>query len=274
VERMITPRTSGIIGVHVWGRPCAVTELQGLADRHHLKLMFDAAHALGCSNGKTMIGNFGECEVLSFHATKFFNTFEGGAIVTNNDVLARKLRLMRNFGFRGIDDVVCVGTNAKMPEVCAAMGLTAFEAIDDVIAVNKVNYERYAACLARVPGLRLMPHAAGERTNYQYVVVEVTDAFGVGRDRLIDVLRAENILARRYFHPGCHAMEPYRSLFPHAGLMLPNTNELSRRVVCLPTGATVGAMEIDAIAELLRFIASRAGEIRRGAATPRIRALP
>ena len=262
VERMITPRTTGIIGVHVFGRACAVTELQSLANRHRLKLLFDAAHAVGCSHEGKMIGNFGECEVLSFHATKFFSTFEGGAIVTNSDVLAHKLRLMRNFGFRGVDDVVSVGTNAKMPEICAAMGLTTLETIDEVISLNKINYHRYAACIADVPGLRLITNATGERTNYQYVVVEVGDGFGLDRDCLADILRPENILARRYFHPGCHSMEPYRSLFPDAGSMLPNTNELSKRVVCLPTGPSVGAADIDAIGELLRFLASHAGEIR------------
>ena len=122
VRRMITPRTTGIIGVHLWGQAAPVEALQQIADEHGLKLMFDAAHAFGCSRNGRMIGNFGACEVLSFHATKFFNTFEGGAILTNDDDLAEKMRLMRNFGFSGLDNVVHMGTNGKMIEVAAAMG--------------------------------------------------------------------------------------------------------------------------------------------------------
>ena len=123
IEEMITPRTTGIIGVHVWGRPCAVDALAEIAQRRHLKLLFDAAHAFGCSYQGQMIGNFGDAEVFSFHATKFFNTFEGGAVVTNDDELAAKMRLMKNFGFHGYDNVIYVGTNGKMSEVSAAMGL-------------------------------------------------------------------------------------------------------------------------------------------------------
>ncbi|MEI2422502.1 DegT/DnrJ/EryC1/StrS family aminotransferase, partial [Arthrospira platensis SPKY2] len=116
VEKMITPRTSGIIGVHVWGQPCNIEALTEIANQHNLKLVFDASHAFGCSYQGTMIGNFGEAEVFSFHATKFVNTFEGGAVVTNNDELAAKIRLMKNFGFAGFDNVIYIGTNGKMDE--------------------------------------------------------------------------------------------------------------------------------------------------------------
>src|SRR6185295_16920096 len=143
VEAAITPRTTGIIGVHVWGRPCAIDELAALAARRKLKLVFDAAHAFGCSYGKRMIGSFGEAEVFSFHATKIMHTFEGGAIVTNNDELAEKLRLMQNFGFRGYDTVIYLGINGKMSEVAAAMGLTNLENLDELIACNHANYRAY-----------------------------------------------------------------------------------------------------------------------------------
>ncbi|WP_255427245.1 DegT/DnrJ/EryC1/StrS aminotransferase family protein [Sphaerospermopsis sp. LEGE 00249] len=133
VESMITPRTSGIMGVHVWGQPCHVEMLAEIADKHGLKLMFDASHAFGCSHGGKMIGNFGSAEVFSFHATKFMNTFEGGAIVTNDDELNQKLRLMKNFGFAGMDKVIYLGTNGKMSEVSAAMGLTSLESMEDFI---------------------------------------------------------------------------------------------------------------------------------------------
>jgi dTDP-4-amino-4,6-dideoxygalactose transaminase len=266
VERLITPRTTGIIGVHVWGRACAVDDLQTIADRHGLKLMFDAAHAFGCSHAGRMLGSFGHCEVFSFHATKFFHSFEGGAVATNDDALAAKLRLMRNFGFKGADTVIYIGTNGKMTEVCAAMGITGLEEIDQMIAVNRRHYERYAKGLEDVPGLRLVQYSGVDRTNYQYVVVEVGEAFGVSRDDLVAILRAENVLARRYFYPGCHEMQPYRSFFPHAGLLLPNTIALCKRVLLLPTGCAMDENAVQQVARLLQFVALHSEEVseRRG----------
>ena len=172
VRRMITPRTTGIIGVHLWGRGASVHELEAIADEHGLKLMFDAAHAFGCSYGGQMIGNFGACEVLSFHATKLFNTFEGGAVLTNDDELVETMRLMRNFGFSGYDNVIHPGTNGKMFEVAAAMGLVNLDSIDDVIAANRRNYGAYRQGLEGVPGISLLSFDEAERNNFQYVVLE------------------------------------------------------------------------------------------------------
>jgi dTDP-4-amino-4,6-dideoxygalactose transaminase len=255
VRRMITPRTTGIIGVHLWGRGAAHAELQSIADEHNLKLMYDAAHAFGCSLGGTMIGNFGACEVLSFHATKFFNTFEGGAVVTNDDVLADKMRLMRNFGFSGFDNVIYPGTNGKMVEVCAAMGLTNLEYIDTVIAANRRNYEAYRQGIEAIEGLSLYGYDACEHNNYQYVVFEVGEDFAASRDEIISALHAENILARKYFWPGCHGMKPYRELFPHARLMLPNTEKVANRVIVLPTGTMIEPLHIEVIIDVLRVLA-------------------
>jgi dTDP-4-amino-4,6-dideoxygalactose transaminase len=152
VEQMITPRTSGILGVHVWGRPCPVRELTEIAQRHNLKLMFDAAHAFAHSLDGRMVGNFGQAEVFSFHATKFLNTFEGGAVVTNDDELAEKIRLMKNFGFAGYDNVIYIGTNGKMNEISAAMGLTNLESLDELIETNRCNYRQYQQGLMRPAG--------------------------------------------------------------------------------------------------------------------------
>lgn len=255
VWRMITPRTTGIIGVHLWGRASPVKELEAIAREHKLRLMFDASHGFGCSlNGKPL-GGFGECEVFSFHATKFFNTFEGGAVVTNNDALAEKMRLMRNFGFSGYDNVIYPGTNGKMTEISAAMGLTNLEDLDEFVAINRRNYDSYREALSAVPGLSVLGYDESERNNYQYVVVEVAPYFPASRDRIVDVLHAENVLARRYFWPGCHNMEPYRSYYPHAGLMLPNTKHVSERVIVLPTGSAIGQHEILNIASVLQVLA-------------------
>jgi dTDP-4-amino-4,6-dideoxygalactose transaminase len=252
VRRMITPRTTGIIGVHLWGRGAAVEELQAIADEYDLRLMFDAAHAFACSHKGRMIGNFGACEVLSFHATKFFNTFEGGAVVTNNDRLAETMRLMRNFGFAGLDNVIYPGTNGKMIEIAAAMGLVNLHALDRVIDANLRNYRVYQRELADLPGISLLSFDESERNNYQYVVMEVGAECPVSRDRIIQALHAENILARKYFWPGCHKMQPYRDLYPHAGLLLPNTEQVADRVVVLPTGTTVSEADAATICAILR----------------------
>jgi dTDP-4-amino-4,6-dideoxygalactose transaminase len=253
VERLITPRTSAILATHVWGRPSAVEALAEIAERRGLKLMFDAAHAFGCSHGGRMIGGFGLAEVFSFHATKFLNSFEGGAITTNDDELAQKIRLMTNFGFSGLDNVIHLGTNGKMTEVCAAMGLTNLEGIEDLVAINKRNYEAYRSGLADIPGLSLMPYNTREHCNFQYMVVEVEEAIaGVSRDSLIESLHAHNVLARKYFWPGCHRMEPYRSLQPNAHLLLPETERLAAKVIVLPTGQAVDEDTIHQIAGIIR----------------------
>jgi len=262
ITRMITPRTTGIIGVHLWGRPCDTDAIDIVAATHGLKVLYDAAHAFGCSHRGKMIGNFGEAEVFSFHATKFFNTMEGGAVVTNNDKLAAKMRLMKNFGFAGYDNVIYIGTNGKMNEMSAAMGLTNLAQLDEFIAVNRRNYHAYREELASIPGVSVVEFNESEKCNFQYVPIKIDDRFSlISRDRLIELLHAENILARRYFHPGCHRMQPYKSLFPHAGLMLPETEALSQRILLLPTGAAVDREEIGAICGLLRQFVEWAPQI-------------
>ena len=256
VRKMITPKTTGIIAVHLWGRSAANEELQAIADEFGLKLMYDAAHAFGCSKDGKMIGNFGECEVLSFHATKFFNTFEGGAVLTNNDQLAEKMKLMRNFGFSGNDNVIHPGTNGKMIEVCAAMGLTNLSYINTVIEKNRLNYNAYLEGISTISNLSMITYSEEEQNNYQYIVLEVGEEFPLGRDDIIATLHAENILARKYFWPGCHSMSPYRELFPHAGMMLPNTERLGKSVIVLPTGTTMDIDHIRFITNLLSYLST------------------
>lgn len=263
IENLITPRTTGILGVHVWGRACDVEKLSIIAKKHQLKLLFDAAHALGCTHRGQMIGSLGDAEVFSFHATKFFNSFEGGAITTNNDELAEKIHGMRNFGFAGLDNVTNLGINGKMSEVSAAMGLTSLESLGDFIDINRKNYQTYSRELAEIPGIQLIQYDEEEKNNYQYVVIEVDEKVaGIKRDLLVKILHAEKVLVRRYFYPGCHQMEPYRSYFPNAGLVLPETEKLTLKVIQLPSGTAVGEKEIIQICELIRFILANSSEIR------------
>lgn len=237
VRRMITPRTSGIIGVHLWGRAAPVDELQAIATEHGLKLMFDAAHAFGSSYKGQSIGRFGACEAFSFHATKSFNTMEGGAVTTNDGELAEAMRLMRNFGFEGYDNVIYPGTNGKMIEACAAMGLANLDGFDAVVEANRCNHAAYKQALAGIPGIRVLDYAPTERNSHHYIVLEVGEDCPTSRDDIIGALHAENVLARKYFWPGCHGMQPYRDLFPHAGLVLPQTAEVAERVIVLPNGS-------------------------------------
>jgi dTDP-4-amino-4,6-dideoxygalactose transaminase len=262
VERLITPRTTAILGVHVWGRACAVDELTGLARRRGLTLLFDAGHAFACSHRQRMIGNFGRAEVFSFHATKFVHSLEGGAIATNDADLAARLKRMRNFGFSGYDEVSDLGTNGKMNEAAAAMGLTSLESLDEIVRLNKQNYELYRERLGQMPGLRVVEYDARECANYQYVVVEIDPIeAGLSRDALHKALWAEGVLARRYFYPGCHRMEPYRSLPRYRGLQLPVTERIADRVLCLPTGSAVAPRDVELICSLIELCRAHGPEL-------------
>jgi dTDP-4-amino-4,6-dideoxygalactose transaminase len=253
VERLITPRTTAILSTHVWGRPTAVEALTEIAERRGLKLMFDAAHAFGCTHQGKMIGGFGLAEVFSFHATKFLNSFEGGAITTNDDELATKIRLMTNFGFSGYDNVIHLGTNGKMTEICAAMGLTNLECIEDLVSVNYSNYLAYREGLAGIPGFNLINYDPAEHGNYQYIVAEVDECrAALTRDEIVELLHSENVLARKYFWPGCHRMEPYRSLYPNANLLLTETDRIAANVIVLPTGMSVSHNDIAGICRIIR----------------------
>jgi dTDP-4-amino-4,6-dideoxygalactose transaminase len=262
IEKLITPHTTGILGVHVWGRACDIETLTTISRRHKLKLIFDAAHAFACTHRGEKIGNFGDVEVFSFHATKFFNSFEGGAIATNNDILAKKARDMRNFGFSGFDTVISVGTNGKMSEVSAAMGLTSLESLDEFMTTNKENYKFYKEELKDIAGVFLTIFDEKETNNYQYIVIEVDEEIsGISRDNLLSILHAENILARRYFYPGVHQMEPYQSYFPNARLLLPETEKLTKKVLQLPTGTAIDKDKIIQICQIIRLSIENAADI-------------
>jgi len=252
-EKLITPRTTAILSTHLWGRGAAVDALQDIADRHGLKLLYDAAHAFGCSAGGRMIGGFGDAEVFSFHATKFINCLEGGVITTNRDEIAARLRRMKNFGFVDYDKVVCAGTNGKMNEVSAAMGLTNLESMDEFIAINRAHYDNYRQKLDVLPGITVMPYSESERCNFQYVVVEVDEAqAGVSRDLLVERLHEQRIIARRYFYPGCHRMEPYCSTASGFKVSLPVTEYLCGRLMCLPTGTGISDEDVGYVCEAIR----------------------
>lgn len=262
VRSLITPKTTAIMGVHLWGQPAAIDVLQAIADEHDLYLVFDAAHALGATYRGKPIGGYGDASVYSFHATKFVNSLEGGAIVTDNDDLAARLKQVRNFGFRGYDNVEVVGTNGKMDEFRACVGIGSLEAMNEFIAINRRNWELYNAGLGGVSGIDVYPYPEHEQQNYQYVVLAVTPECPLSRNELLNVLWTENVQARRYFFPGLHRMEPYRSTPGHVRCPLPGTELASERVLVLPTGQSMDAESVKQVVEIIKTAISRANDVR------------
>ena len=251
VEKLVNEKTAAIVGVHLWGNCCDVPKISAIAEKHGIPHMYDAAHAFACRHNGRSIGSFGLCEVFSFHATKFFNTFEGGAITTDDDELANNLRRSRNFGFNGPDSVVALGTNAKMSEVCAAMGLANFPSVDKFINRNRENHRLYVEGLAGVPGIRLLDYANQERNNWQYIVIEIdAETFGRTRDELYEELQKHQVLAKRYFKPGVHKMEPYCSTQPKISLDV--TERLCEQVLCLPNGCGIEGTDISRVCSVIR----------------------
>lgn len=260
-EGRIGPRTSAILAVHLWGRPCDIAELERIAARHRIGLLFDAAHAFGCSYRGRMIGSFGRAEVFSFHATKFVNSFEGGVIATNDEKLASAARRAINFGFLGDDrNATFVGLNAKMPEICAAMGLTSLESMHEFIEQGRRNYEAYRAGLNGIPGVTLCTFDAAERNNFQFVVVEVRSGGPISRDDALAIIRAEGIVAQAYCSPAVHEMDVYRSA---SHLPLPASERLAREVLVLPTGTATTPEDVTVICDVLRYVMANADEIGR-----------
>lgn len=258
IEAAITPQTTGILGVHVWGQPCHPQALQKIADRHNLKLFFDSAHAFACGGNGKMLGSSGDCEVFSFHATKFFNTFEGGAITTNDDALALKIRRSINFGFTGLDNVTQLGTNGKMSEIHAAMGIACFKSIDHIIGVNHQHYLHYRKRLSVLPGVRFFEYDEALITNYQYVVIEIDASIaGISRDQVMAHLHEKHIYARRYFYPGCHRMAPYGTEAYGGPMSMPQTDLLCGNIMLLPTGTGISEADVSRVCDEIERIHPR-----------------
>ncbi|HAM34317.1 MAG TPA: dTDP-4-dehydro-6-deoxyglucose aminotransferase [Elusimicrobia bacterium] len=234
IEELVTPHTSAILGVHVFGQFCDVEAIGRIARKHRLKVIYDAAHSFMTSYKGTPVGHFGDAEVLSFHGTKLFHTFEGGAVLTDNAELAARLRLLKNFGFNGLDNVQYIGTNAKMNEVSAAYGLSLLPAMPRTIARLRRIHELYRAGLGAVAGIRLFELSREVRGNGQYLPVFVQRDFGISRDQLWARLWSRGVQTRRYFYPGAHLCEPYRSDMPWFKDLLPVARQVTETILCLP----------------------------------------
>jgi dTDP-4-amino-4,6-dideoxygalactose transaminase len=263
VGEAVSEQTTAILGVHVWGAACDTETLGEIADRHRLALFFDAAAAFDCSHDGVKIGSFGRAEVISFHATKVLNTFEGGAILTNDDGLADHARRTARFGFEDEDLVLELGINAKMSEAAGAMGLAQLERVDEFIAVNREHLARYRERLSVLPGVSVFEYRDEDTPNFHYVVLEVdAESSPLDRDLLKEVLASENIRARRYFYPGCHRMPPYCDEQPNADERLPETIALADRVLQLPTGTAVSAADVDEVCSIVESAFEQADAVR------------
>lgn len=232
VERLITERTTAIMPVHVYGGACDVDAFQALADRYGLKLIYDAAHAFGVRHGGQSVLNYGHASALSFHATKVFHTFEGGALVLNSAEDKARIDQLKNFGFVSETQVDAIGINGKLNEVQAAMGLLHLRYIDEAIAARRHVGQMYCARLSDVSGINL-PDICWNSQNYSYFPIIVNDDYSVSRDGLYDALCDQGIMARRYFYPLVTDFEVYQDCMPESS-RFPVAADVSARVLCLP----------------------------------------
>lgn len=253
VEKAISPETTAILPVHVYGNPCREKELKNIADRHGLRIIYDAAHAFGVRVNDNSIANFGDMSVLSFHATKVFNTFEGGAIVCHDAATKRRVDDLKNFGFRGETDVVSMGINGKMNELQAAMGLLQLNYIDANIEKRRVIAERYRELLGQTDGLRLLQDVPGVRHCYSYfpLLIEGKDS-GADRDIVYKRLKENNIFTRRYFYPLISQFPPYRGLASAAPGNMPVAEMATGRVICLPIYPDLSLEMVGVISNIVR----------------------
>ena len=252
VEALITPRTTAIMPVHVYGNPCRHEELKRIADTYGLKLFYDAAHVFGVRKDGVSVCNWGDLSMLSFHATKVFNTFEGGALVTNDENLKKRIDFLKNFGFADEVTVVAPGSNGKMDEFRAAFGLLQLEIVDGEIARRRQVAERYRAALKDVPGIRMLYDLPEVKHNYAYFPIEVdAGKYGLTRDELYDKLKANNIYSRRYFYPLCSDFPTYRGLPSAAADNLPVATRVAQKILCLPMYAELTDEDQEKVIEKL-----------------------
>ena len=251
IEAAITPQTTAIMPVHVYGHPCDVEAIQGIAERYNLKVIYDAAHAFGVQNHGGSVLRHGDLSVLSFHATKVFNTFEGGAIICPDAKTKQHIDHLKNFGFEDEVTVTAPGINGKMSEFNAALGLLQLQHIDQALTRRKEIDATYRELLKGVKGLRCLQGAGETRANYAYFPILVDADYPLGRDALFEKLRDHNIFARRYFFPLISDFPMYRGLPSASRDNLPVATAAAQQVLCLPIYPALEMAQIEMIAELI-----------------------
>lgn len=250
IESLITEKTVAIVPVHVYGNLCNVEEIQRIADKYNLKVIYDAAHAFGVSKNGTSASNFGDASMFSFHATKVFNTIEGGAVTFKEDKYVQLLNDLKNFGIRGPESVAYIGGNAKMNEFQAAMGLCNLRHVDEEIAKRKAVIEYYRSKLSNISGIKLCDEQEGVKSNYAYFPV-VFDGYKYTRDEIFDKLKEDNIIARKYFYPLTNAVECYADFETAGEEKTPVAKHIADRVLTLPLYADLSFEDIDRICAII-----------------------
>ncbi len=252
VEAAITPQTTAIMPVHVYGQPCDVDAIQKIADNYGLKVIYDAAHAFGVQCHCGSLFNHGDLSVLSFHATKVFNTFEGGAIVSPDAKTKARIDNLKNFGFVNETTVIAPGINGKMSEICAAMGLLQLKSVNTAIERRGEIYAQYRRLLQGIPGIRLLAQFNHAKANYAYFPIFVERDYPLSRDQLFERLKGAGILTRRYFYPLISEFPMYRGLPSASPANLPNATVIANEVICLPIYPQLTDTDIARISSVLK----------------------
>ena len=248
IEAAITPKTTAIMPVHVYGKPCNVKAIQEIADKYGLKVIYDAAHAFGVEQDGVSLMNYGDLSTLSFHATKVYNTIEGGAMVMHDEKTKQRIDYLKNFGFAGETEVVGPGINSKMDEMRAAYGLLNLKQVDAAIEARHQVAIKYREALKDVDGIEYWNDLPGVKHNYSYFPIFVHQkTYGMSRDELYFKLKEQGILARRYFYPLISDFSTYRGLPSATKENLPVATEMAREVICLPMHHCLSEEDVECI---------------------------
>lgn len=251
IEQAITPNTTAIMPVHCYGNPCDVEKIQKVADTYGLKVIYDAAHAFGVGYKGESLLNHGDLSVLSFHATKVYNTFEGGAIICPDAKTKQRIDFLKNFGFADEITITAPGINGKMSEINAAFGLLQLKHIDKAIAKRKSINDRYREGLCGVKGITFLPDRTSSSTTYSYFPVLVNNGYSMTRDELYNLLKVQGIYSRRYFYPLISDMPMYRALSSARHDNLPVAKRVAEQVLCLPIFPDLPPQEVDRIIKIV-----------------------
>ena len=252
IEAAITPRTTAIMPVHCYGKPCDIVRIQQIADKYGLKVIYDAAHCFGVEvNGKSIL-EYGDISTLSFHATKVYNTVEGGAMVVHDAATKQRIDYLKNFGFESETEVIAPGINSKLDEVRAIYGLLNLRQVDQAIEARHRVAIRYREALRSVHGIRYFDDMPGVRHNYSYFPIFVeASSYGMSRDELFNKLRQHNIIIRRYFYPLISTFSTYRGLPSATSENLPNATRIANEVICLPIHHELSNEDVDKVIEVI-----------------------
>lgn len=259
IEAAITPKTTAIMPVHVYGTPCNDKRIQEIADNYNLKVIYDAAHAFGVKENGNSVVDYGDLSILSFHATKVYSTIEGGAIICHDAKMKQHIDDLKNFGFRDEVTVVAPGINAKMNEVQAAYGLLSLKYVDEAIEKRRQIADLYTQCLQKIKGITLLERVVGVAHNYSYFPILVdADNYGKTRDELYEDLKSHNIFGRRYFYPLISDFSTYRGLDSANPNNLPIARKIAESVICLPIYPD---LSLDDVVRICEVIAPVCGEM-------------